>query len=113
MEQKQKVSAPPPSEQPTKLDPVEVLDPDKRPKNPKNKIKIFWMIVIIVLLLLLVLGAVFYLVFSDRDGSGGIFGKKDKSQEQTQEKQQDSKVDLSQHDGKTLQITSSKEIPPC
>lgn len=109
MEQKQNASMDPvESEQSAKLDPIEALDPDKRPKNPKSKIKIFWMIVIIILLLLMLLSAIFYFVFYNRDGSAGVFGKKDQSQEQTQEQQQDSKVDLSQYDGKILQITSSK-----
>ncbi|NQV12767.1 MAG: hypothetical protein HQ530_00495 [Parcubacteria group bacterium] len=122
MEQKQNIPTEMPgpdehadqTEQPTKLDPMEALDPNNQPKNPKNKIKIFWMIVIIVLLLLLVLGVVFYFVLSDRDGTAGIFGSKDKSEEQTQEQQTEqteeaTKVDLSQYDGKVLKITSDKD----
>ena len=85
------------------IDPIEALDPDKRPKNPKSKIKIFWAIVIIILLLLILLGVILYFVFYDRDGSAGIFGKKGQSQGQQAEQ-----ADLSQYDGQTLKITSTE-----
>lgn len=92
------------SESTTPLTPEQ--QPESETKEPKKKSKLVLIILALLLLLIIGLAVVYYFAFYNKDGVGDTTDKKDATEQQ---QEQAAKVDLSQYDGQTLKIISTKD----
>ncbi|MBU1178461.1 hypothetical protein KJ903_04595 [Patescibacteria group bacterium] len=100
-------SAPELTQAPTPT-PEQQPEPESSKSNePKKKSKLVLIIFALLLLLIIGVGLVYYFVFYNKDSADT--DSQDTTSEQTEQTKETVKVDLSQYDGKVLQITSSKD----